>query len=246
MATFEHDFEISFRDVDKYNEISVSKIIECLEDVGGLHSDKAGYGFNNIDETKLTWVLLYWKIRIFKRISAGQIIRVKTWARNSTKIHTFRDFEMFDCNNNLIGIASSKWVLLDANTMCLTKITPEIIGKYEPENICVFKDEPEIGKLLEPSCFSSSFTYRVLRKDIDINDHMHNTTYLDLAYETLPEEIYKSKKFNDIEIMYKKEIKYGEIVKCLCSCIDDEYFVSIRSEDDKVLHSIIKLSSGNH
>lgn len=240
MATFEHEFEISFRDVDKFNEVKTSKIIECLEDVGGMHSDIAGYGFNNIEETNLTWVLLYWKIRMFKRISSGQPLHIKTWARNSTRVHTFRDFEMFDSNNDLVGIASSKWILLDATTMGITKITPEIIGCYSPEDNYVFKDEPEIGKLFLPSSYSSSFTYTILRKDIDINNHMHNTTYLDLAYEALPEDVYLNNKFNNIEIMYKKEIKFGETVKCLYSMVNDEHFVTIKSEDEKVLHAIVK------
>lgn len=245
MATFEHKFEISFRDVDKFNEVKTSKIIECLEDVGGMQSDAVGYGFNNINETNLTWVLLYWKIRIFKRISSGQTIRVRTWARNSTRVHTFRDFEMFDSNNNLVGLASSKWILLDATTMGIAKITPEIIGCYSPEDNYVFKDEPEIGKLPLPSSYSSSFAYTILRKDIDINNHMHNTAYLDLAYEALPEDVYLNSKFNNIEIMYKKEIKFGETIKCLYSMVNDEHFVVIKSEDEKVLHAIVKFKADN-
>lgn len=241
MATFEHNFEISFRDVNIDNEVCTKKLLEFLEDIGGLHSDTVGYGFNNIEETNLTWVLLYWKLRIFKRPSSGQIIKIRTWARNSTRVHTFRDFEIYDIDGNLIALASSKWILLNAKTMSIEKIHPEIIEKYEPENVLVFKEETEIGKLLEPTEYSSTFTYTILRKDIDINNHVHNTFYLDLAYETLPNEIYSNIDFNNIEIMYKKEIKLGETIKCLYSNIDDEHYVTIKSKDEKILHAIIKL-----
>lgn len=240
MATFEHNFEISFRDVNKNNEVSTKRLLECLEDIGGLQSDEVGYGFNNIEETNLTWVLLYWKIRIFERPRSGQVIKVKTWARNSTKIHTFRDFKVYDANDKLIAIATSKWVLLNAKTMSIEKITPELIGKYDPENISVFDNEPEINKLPEPTDYSSMFTYTILRKDIDINNHVHNISYLDLAYEALPEDVYSNIEFNNIEIMYKKETKLGETIKCLYSNIDDEHYVVIRSEDGKALHAIIK------
>ena len=33
--------------------------------------------------------------------------------------------------------------------------------------------------------------YTVLRRDIDINNHMHNLNYLDMAYDILPEDISK-------------------------------------------------------
>lgn len=240
MATFEHNFEISFRDVNKNSVVSTRRLLECLEDVGSLQSDEVGYGFRNIEETNLTWVLLYWKIRIFERPRSGQAIKVRTWARNSTKAYTFRDFKMYDANNNLIAIATSKWALLNAQTMKIEKITPEIINKYDPEIISVFDGETEISKLIEPKEYSSTFTYTILRKDIDINNHVHNISYLDLAYEALPEDVYSNIEFNNIEIMYKKETKLGEIVKCLYSNIDGEHYVTIKSEDEKILHSIIK------
>ena len=35
--------------------------------------------------------------------------------------------------------------------------------------------------------------YYIQRRDIDINEHMHNLNYLDMAYEILPEDIYKNR-----------------------------------------------------
>lgn len=242
MSVFSHNFEISFRDVNKSHEMHTRKFLECLEDIGGLHSDTVGYGFNNINETNLTWILLYWKLRIFKRPSSEQVITVKTWARNSTRAYTLRDFEIYDSNQNLIALATSKWALLNAETMTIARIRPEIINKYGPEDIPVFKEEPETGKIIEPENHSSIFIYKVLRKDIDINNHVHNTFYLDLAYETLPDDVYSNISFNNVEIMYKKEIKLGETIKCFYSNINNEHYVTIKSEDEKSLHSIIKLS----
>ena len=42
--------------------------------------------------------------------------------------------------------------------------------------------------LHEPESSSNIYNYTVSRRDIDINHHMHNLCYLDLAYETLPKE----------------------------------------------------------
>lgn len=242
MAIISHTFQVGFRDVGKSNKLTNRGLIGFLEDIAGMHSNIAGYGLNSIKSTCLTWILLNWKIRVIKRPIYGDEITVKTWARKTEKFFTFRDYEVFDSSNNIIAKASSKWLLLNANTLAIEKITNEIMDKYEPEDISVFDGEPEINKISEPKVYSSFFNYTVQRKDIDINDHMHNVYYLDLAYEALPEDIYRNCKFNNFEIMYKKEIKLGETVKCLYSNIDDIHYITIKSEDDKVLHAIIKFS----
>ena len=76
--------------------------------------------------------------------------------------------------------------------------------------------------------------YTVVRRDIDLNKHMHNLYYLDLAYETLPEEIYAKRPFNNVRITYKKEIKLGD---CICC----EY----AKKDDKNIYDILKNESFN-
>ena len=70
---------------------------------------------------------------------------------------------------------------------------------------------------------------------------MHNLYYLKLAYEALPEEIYKQRPFNDVRIMYKKEIKLGENVKCKYAKNENKHIVAIFDESEKKLHSIIQL-----
>ena len=76
---------------------------------------------------------------------------------------------------------------------------------------------------------------------IDINKHLHNTYYLDIAKEVLPEEIALTSELNDFEIMYKKEIKLGDVVKAIYTKEDDYNYVLIKSEDETTLHAIIKL-----
>ena len=112
--------------------------------------------------------------------------------------------------------------------------------KYKPEEKSVF-DEIELEKLKESENAEKTFKYTIRRSDIDVNGHMHNTNYLSLAYEALPEDIYNNTIFDNFEILYKKEIKYGETVNFFYSFENNIHTISIKSEDDKILHSIIKL-----
>ena len=40
---------------------------QILENIGSYHSDKVGYGALDIERTKLTWILLEWKLKVIKK-----------------------------------------------------------------------------------------------------------------------------------------------------------------------------------
>ena len=51
---------------------------------------------------------------------------------------------------------------------------------------------------------------------MDINGHMHNVSYIEAAYEVIPEDIYKNHEYSDIRVEYKKEIMENQEIKIRC------------------------------
>lgn len=233
-------FKIQIKDIGKENKIKNRAILEILENVACYHSDLVGYGVNNIKDTKVTWILLDWKLKVIKRPTYGQVLTVNTWGKGMNKFFTYRDFEIYDDNNNLCAIATSKWVLIDAEKGKMTRLTEKIIDAYKPENKNVFKKE-KMDKIEIPEEFTNTVKYQAIRKDIDINNHMHNLYYLDLAYEALPKEIYDRRPFENVKITYKKEIKLGEKVICQYSEHKGKYVIVIKNEEETTIHAIVEL-----
>ncbi len=147
-----------------------------------------------------------WKIEIFERPTYGDKISIKTWSRGIDKLYAYRDFEILDEAKKVIGIATSKWVLLDIKKGKITRISPEVEEAYTVENLRVF-EEMDLEKLEEPKVFSGSTEFVVNRSLIDVNGHLHNIYFMDIANEVLPMEIYQNAELNHIRMMYKKEIK---------------------------------------
>lgn len=237
---FTSNFRIGFAHIDTENLISNQGILSILEETSGMHSTSIGYGLNDIPNTHISWALLNWKVQVIKRPKYGDKVTVKTWARYKTKIYTYRDFEVYDENNNLLIIATSKWIFINTEKKSIAKIEDSFYEKYLPEDKSVF-DIIELPKLKEPENSEETYKYIVKRGDIDINGHMHNTNYLGLAYEALPEDVYKDSKFDNFEILYKKEIKLADTVKFLYTFENDIHTITIKSEDNSTLHAIIKL-----
>lgn len=240
MAVFENKTKIDISKVDSNGLITNKGLLSVLENTACMHSDTAGFGITDIPNTHLSWVQLNWRVQIFRRLKYGENVTIKTWARTSSKVSTLRDFEVYDENNNITCIATTRWTLVNADTQTITKITDDIINRYNPEDKTVFPDFT-FKKLEEPTKFSNEYVYTTQRRDIDVNKHMHNLNYLDLAYETLPEDIYLNSNFDNIEIMYKTAILLGDTSKCLYSKVDNKHTIVIKSMDGKSLHCIVNL-----
>ena len=236
---YEEKFKIGLKDVWAKDEVSNIAILEYLEDIAAYHSDSIGIGINTTEETHLNWLLLDWELEVLKRPRYGQVLDIHTWSRGIEKFYAFRDFEVYDEKNNLCAIATSKWLLVDHKTGKIARVEPEIADRYQTEK-AVFKDK-KIEKIKEPKEYISEMTYTTRRRDIDVIGHMHNLYYLYLAYEALPEEEYNKRPFNHVKIQYKNQIKLGEIAKCKYAKENEENIVVIKSEDDKILHAIIKI-----
>lgn len=240
------DFYVGLSDTNIKQELTETSLLRFLEDIAGMHSEKVGYGASSIDKTKRTWILLSWKVRMFKRPKMNETVTVETWSRLIEKFYAYRDFKVYDSNKNLVAIATSKWIYIDIENGRIVKVTDEVSSCYESENISVF-DEKEFAddiKLKEPeSEIINEIDFKITRNLFDINNHVHNIYYMDIAKEALPEDVYLNNEFNDFEIMYKKEIKASKetnnIVKVYYTKEDDKHFVSIKTDD--LLHAIIRL-----
>lgn len=246
MSIFERKCHVGIKDIGSLGLMTNEGFLDLLENTACIHSEVAGYGVNQMEQTHLSWVLLHWKVHILKRVPFHTAITIKTWAKAANKCLTYRDFEMYDENNELLGVASTKWSLVDTQTGRIARITPEIIDCYSPEDSRNVFEEVDIPKLREPETIEGSspnYVFTVSRRDIDMNKHMHNLYYLDYAIEALPEEVYQNLNSNEFEIMYKNGAKLGETVNCFYVREENTHTVVMKNAQDNRLHAIIQLKS---
>ena len=143
------------------------------------------------------------------------------------------------CGDKLVAKAESKWVLIDTKIARITMIPLDVIEKYNPEETYVFKEKIE-EKLPEPQNAQKTYEEIVSRTKIDTNNHLNNVYYLDLAIESLPEDVYENEELNHIEIMYKKASKYKEKLECFYAKEDEKHVIAIKDQE-KNIHAIVKM-----
>ena len=139
---YKEKFKIGLKDVWAKDEVSNIAILEYLEDIAAYHSDSVGIGINTTKETHLNWLLLDWELEVLKRPKYGQVLDIHTWSRGIEKFYAFRDFEVYDEENNLCAIATSKWLLVDSKTEKIARVELEMANRYQSETEkAVFKDK---------------------------------------------------------------------------------------------------------
>ena len=235
---YEEEMKTGLEDVEKNGLITNRTILRILENIGSYHSDKVGYGLLDIEEKGVSWFLLDWKIKVIKRPIYGEKLLVRTWGRNVKKVTTYRDYEIYNEKKELCVIGTSKWALMDTKNKKITRITQDVIDSYKLEDKSVF-EELEIEKINIPDSFTNTYTFKPTRRNIDVNGHMHNIHYLELAYETLPEDVYIKRPYDNIRITYKKEIKLGDVITCNYVFKDNKHIVVLKNED--TINSVVEL-----
>lgn len=232
------NYKIGLEDIGRNNEATNKALLAIMQDIACLHSASVGDGILEIEAKKRAWMLLDWKMEVIKRPKYNDDIKVETWSRKVERLYAYRDFQLKDKEGNIIAIGTSRWIFVDTERKRPVRLTADIADLYESEtDKNVFLEEMEDIK-----CGDYLFKkdYCVQRRDIDINQHMNNLSYLDMAYEILPEDIYNTKVFNNIRIVYKKEILYGEKVECYYEEQNNKYIITVKSQGK--INAIIEFS----
>lgn len=238
---YQHTYTIGMEDIGLNNRATGKALLAMMEDIGGLHSAEVGYGVLDIETKKRAWVLLDWQVQIKQRPVYNETVNAYTWSRKVERACAYRDFELRTQDGTIAAIGSSRWLLFDTERRRPVRLTQEIAELYQTEETHrVFEEEITNIEFDEAALSQAEKTsYKVLRRDIDLNRHMHNISYLEAAYEALPQEVYDTEagRFEKIRIQYKREIKYGDEVACAYLKQEKGYAV-VMMVGDKI-HAVI-------
>ena len=220
-AIFEKEFELHLRDMDKNNKMRLSSYLNLMQEIGGLHASELGHGLNEEIKTNKAWIVIAWKLEIFKRPSWNEKVKVKTWIGKIDKLYHYRDYELLDENSEVIAKGVAQWVMVDT----INKRIMRTEESYALEFPVVDREDYDnsirkINSKLNVDNLDQIYEYKVEKRDVDKNNHMNNIIYLDLALEGLDDEYIGN--ISNIEIHYKTECKY-----------DDE-IVFMKDEENKI------------
>lgn len=227
MRNNEYHFDsiVRFSEVDHTRNITIPAIINYFQDCSIMQSEELGYGLSFLEKQKRGWILTGWHILIDRYPKAGEKITTSTWATSFKYFLGERNFCMRDENGDIIARANSLWLYMDMEKGQPAKPSDEeidIYGKGEPLEM------PEFTRRIEvPEDMKEVDRFPVRKYHIDINEHVNNCQYVQMALENCDEK----REVRSIRVEYKKSAVYKDVMIAKAAEDDTRTVVSLDAED---------------
>ncbi len=230
IAHFTYEATVSYGDVGPDGYLSHAGILRILQEAAACASAECGYGFRDIPQTGVCWVLTGWRLQLFERPDWKSPLTIHTWPRSVDGFLSDRDFEIF-ADGRVIGRCTSRWFLLNPETGRVTRVTDAVRSAYTINKRRMFETDIPSNGISAPDA-QITYTHTIERRDLDTYRHVNNLRYLDFAVEALPSEVYESMP-ESVDIVYRKQILPGTEIRCLYTLTEDgRHQIEVRSGDD--------------
>ncbi len=205
---FEEIFKIRYSEIDFNQVLKPSVLLNFLQDLASDNAEVLGFGYSYIIKHNLAWFLLKYHMEFENYPSNIYDLKIKTEPRGYNKHFAFRDFEIFD-NEKLIGRVASTWSLVDLTTKSIVSV-PEIFSENSYMKPFTKRESDLVYKKVHPpKQINTEKIFEVRFDDIDVNMHVNNANYIVWAFEPLALNFRRSKKLKTLDMVFKKEITYG-------------------------------------
>jgi medium-chain acyl-[acyl-carrier-protein] hydrolase len=226
-------FKVRSYHMDMKARATINSIAGYFQEAAGNHADLMGFGYKQMKQSGLLWLLTRFKIYVHKYPVWGDELELSTWVVNAQKFFSRRDFEIKDKSGNVIVSAISGWMLVNAVEKRPHSVEA-VKERFEmfPEKLAI-KDE--IRKIDAPVNIESITSYKVKYSDIDIVQHVNNIRYYSIILDTLSFPFRKENHIKQFEINYIAEALPDEELEIVSEQLSDktEYKYEIRKLSDK-------------
>lgn len=210
-------------------KITLTAILNMLDDAAMQHASSTGDDVLARSQKAVNWIMTGWDIRILDLPKNNEPVKIKSWVNSNISISSsIREFLLMDTNGNVYIKAQAYISIFDLTRNRPVRLTDEDLARYKPEPLTVI-DNP-VKKIAAPTSFSTEKQIVIRRSDIDFNGHVHNTNYLILAMEVLPENLYDEQNFQAIRINYKKPLLLNDTATIKLAATEQGYVVGIYKE----------------
>lgn len=222
-------------DADQNLNAKISALFVYMQDLAMEHAEELGIGKSATMDKGLMWVITRYSLSIKRLPRYLEEITVTTYPGDDMKFIFPRYFEMKDQSGKTIITASSTWVVLNQSNHTINfnpfngKVLPT--EHHEEEEMLPSKLVRQEGVLID--------TRKVRNSDVDINNHLNNTRYIEYLTDSHDFDFYRSNEIKHIALEYKKEIKINQSVEIYSNSANPEY-IEARVNDEICLTALIE------
>ena len=210
-SVFRKEFLISSYELNPGGKARLTTMANYFQEIAYHHATELGFGYHQMKERQTLWMLSRMKIHMEKYPAWNDRILIDTWPSGIDKLFALRDFRVSDPDGNILGVASTCWLIVDLQSH--RPIRPGI--EMERFSSIIYGDpvfENKLEKIeLSPQLVSLD-RHRVVFSDLDIVGHVNNVKYMEWSVDAAMQDGLQDSSIGDFEINFLHEAKLGNHV----------------------------------
>ena len=214
MSVYTEELLLRSKNVDMYRRLRSSELFRLLQEASIRHTEQLGMGRDKTLDRGILWVLLMQRAEITRmpeydeKIVLNEKIVLRSWPGKTMHLLFPRYYSLETAAGEPLLKASALWSLVDEKTRKV--VFPEKYGVVI-EGTLTGAEIALPGAVTKAECaLSRDFT--VPYSFVDLNGHMNNTRYFDLA-EDCTGAAAEGRLLKSISVEYQNEARLGEELK---------------------------------
>ena len=219
-----NNYPLTASDIDCHKLCRLSALLGYIQNLATDHANELGIGRERMtSEYGAVWMMARLYLSLFRPIAYGDELSMRTWHRGVDKSPSvLRDFDIF-VGDEHVGEAVISWVVASLDTRRLLKPAslPALVESARPARV----KEVIPARIKPPDNMTHLMSRTVRYSDTDINGHMNNTKYADIACDVIRYETLANRFVSEIQINYIHESFPGDEITILCAEKDEIHYI---------------------
>lgn len=225
-------------ETDVNGRLQVPILCKLLQEAATIHAADLGVSVESLIDDGCAWVLSRMHVVVDRWPRADDEILIVTWPEALNRLTTERRFEIRCSDGSLCATATTLWLVLDLERRLPIRVPSRIVDALSRHDV---GDEPiRADKQADPDPVERETEFRVRRSDLDLANHVNNTSYVEWIIEAVPDEVWSAHAMVELDISYLAECHRGATIVSGCRCLGRADGCEIlhrlaRKRDDKVV-----------
>ena len=229
MSVYSTESEILASDVDMHRRLRLSRLFTMIQEISIAHTKALGMGRDKTLDRGLLWVVTMQRVDVRRLPVYDEIVKFETWTGRTMHVMFPRYYRMTDAQGETLLTASGFWMLINEKTRSMA--FPQKEGIVIPETKTGF--EPALPSAPKSIDISAERPYTVPYSAIDINGHMNNARYLDLAENVMPADL-RARNIARVTCEYAAEIRPDETVRLETGSDENAFYMACMRDEKRL------------
>lgn len=239
-SSFSRSWFLSAAEVNAQGELSLPLLTQKIIDVATGHANSLGIGNPSMASLGCGWVLSRLAVEMEEYPQVNQTYSITTWVETWNRRFSVRNFTVNDASGNVIGHATSVWMVLNYRTrenagLSHLSLAPDMIS-----GAAVPIARPGRHAVTEAAQTDRTYTFRYC--DLDFYRHVNTVRYIDLLLNTFTLECMDTHRVSRLDIAFMHEGHYGQTVRILKEEKGDSVVFALEGEAAPLLSAAVTLS----